>query len=127
MFAAADRTPTLALPADLALRAHPAQPYRHRPADTYQDYIILPGHINFGAGDVKTSTMVTKKIALSVPFVSSPMDTVTESQTAIHMALFGGLGIVHCNNSIEGEHPAVTPRRPTPSMPSRGPARRADA
>ena len=102
------------------LLAHPA-------ADTYQDYIILPGHINFGAGDVKTSTMVTKKIALSVPFVSSPMDTVTESQTAIHMALFGGLGIVHCNNSIEGEHPAVTPRRPTPSMPSRGPARRADA
>jgi len=68
---------------------------------TYQDFIILPGHINFGAAEVKTKTMVTKKIALSVPFVSSPMDTVTESQTAIHMALFGALGIVHCNNSIE--------------------------
>jgi hypothetical protein len=46
----------LALPADLALRAHTAQPCRHPPADTYQDYIILPGHINFGAEQVDTST-----------------------------------------------------------------------
>ena len=45
-----------ALPADLALRAHTAQPCRHPPADTYQDYIILPGHINFGAEQVDTST-----------------------------------------------------------------------
>eukprot|EP00964_Phaeocystis_antarctica_P126679 scaffold90334_cov66-Phaeocystis_antarctica.AAC.4 len=56
MFAAADQTPTLALPADLSLRAHPAQPCCHRPADTYQDYIILPGHIDFGAEQVDTST-----------------------------------------------------------------------
>jgi IMP dehydrogenase len=68
---------------------------------TYQDYIILPGHINFGADSVDTSTQVTKKLRLNVPFVSSPMDTVTEAQMAIYMALFGGLGIVHCNNTIE--------------------------
>jgi len=68
---------------------------------TYQDYIILPGHINFGAEAVDTSTQVTRKLKLNVPFVSSPMDTVTEAQMAIYMALFGGLGIVHCNNTIE--------------------------
>ena len=53
---------------------------------------------------------VTKKLRLNVPFVSSPMDTVTEAQMAIYMALFGGLGIVHCNNTIEGERSQPLPR-----------------
>ena len=75
---------------------------------TYSDYIILPGHITFGADDVNLRTLCTKRIALNAPFVSSPMDTVTEANMAIHMALFGGLGIIHCNNTIEGacSHPA---------------------
>ena len=69
---------------------------------TYSDYIILPGHINFAAGDVNLRCLATKGLALNMPFISSPMDTVTEAQMAIHMALFGGLGIVHCNNTAEG-------------------------
>lgn len=67
---------------------------------TYNDFIVLPGFIDFAASDVNVSGHFTKKIRLTVPIASSPMDTVTENDMARAMALMGGIGIIHNNCPI---------------------------
>jgi len=69
---------------------------------SFDDILINPRLSNIESRkDVSLKTQLTKDIALHLPLISSPMDTITEDKMAIEMALNGGLGIIHRYNTIE--------------------------
>jgi len=70
-------------------------------AITFRDVILLPGWSEVDPKEVEVKTKATKNYFINVPFISSPMDTVTESEMAIALARQGGLGILHRNCSIQ--------------------------
>ncbi len=49
------------------------------------------------------STQFTRNIKLNLPIASAAMDTVTEADMAIQMALHGGIGVIHKNLTSEEE------------------------
>lgn len=64
---------------------------------TYDDVLLLPQYSEVLPRDVDTKTHLTKGIKLNIPLVSAAMDTITEHEMAIKLALYGGIGIIHKN------------------------------
>ena len=60
-------------------------------AYTYDDVIIMPGLVRNSSTEVSLESRISKRVRLQVPLMSSPMDTVTEHEMAIGMALQGVL------------------------------------
>jgi IMP dehydrogenase len=68
---------------------------------TFDDVLLEPAYSDVVPRDVDIRTQLTANISLNNPIVSSPMDTVTESELAIALAQEGGIGIIHKNMTIE--------------------------
>jgi IMP dehydrogenase len=68
---------------------------------TFDDVLLLPQMSDLLPSSCDVSTVLTPRIRLHIPLISSPMDTVTESRTAIAIAQLGGIGFVHRNLPIE--------------------------
>jgi IMP dehydrogenase len=68
---------------------------------TFDDVLLEPAYSEVVPRDVNVRTQLTRSIRLNIPVLSSPMDTVTESELAIALAQEGGLGVIHKNMSVE--------------------------
>lgn len=64
---------------------------------TFDDVSLATLYSDILPKDADTSTALSEQLRLSIPVVSSDMDTVTESRMAKTMALNGGLGLIHYN------------------------------
>ncbi|WHQ37151.1 IMP dehydrogenase [Spiroplasma sp. SV19] len=67
---------------------------------TFDDLLLVPQKSDILPYQIDLRTKITKNIELNIPFLSSAMDTVTESKLAIAIAREGGIGIIHKNLSI---------------------------
>src|SRR5207245_4583259 len=68
---------------------------------TFDDVLLEPAYSDVVPRDVDIRTQLSRNVCLNIPIISSPMDTVTESELAIALAQEGGMGIIHKNMTIE--------------------------
>ncbi len=72
-------------------------------AVTFDDVLLVPAYSEVVPRQVDVCSRLTRNIAINIPLVSAPMDTVTESALAISIAQEGGIGIIHKNMSAEAQ------------------------
>ncbi|MEP0562514.1 MAG: IMP dehydrogenase, partial [Qipengyuania citrea] len=74
---------------------------------TFDDVLLRPAESDILPSLANTATRLTRDIGLSIPVVSSAMDTVTEADMAIAMAQLGGIGVLHRNLEVDEQVAAV--------------------
>ena len=74
---------------------------------TFDDVLLIPKYSDVLPSETDISLNLSKKINLKVPFLSSAMDTVTESKMAVAIAQAGGIGVIHRNLNIRKQSEEV--------------------
>ncbi len=74
---------------------------------TFDDVLLLPRYSNILPSETNIALDLSKNIKLKSPFLSSAMDTVTESSMAIAMAKSGGIGVIHRNLSVKSQNKEI--------------------
>src|SRR5437762_9572992 len=70
---------------------------------TFDDVLLEPAYSDVVPAETDVRTRLTRTIAINLPILSSPMDTVTESDLSIALAQEGGIGIIHKNLSVQAQ------------------------
>jgi len=70
---------------------------------TFDDVLLTPRYSSVLPSETNLNTILDGNLKLNIPFVSSAMDTVTESKMAIAIGKAGGLGVIHRNLSIKSQ------------------------
>lgn len=68
---------------------------------TFDDVLLEPAYSELMPRQIDVRTQLTARIALNIPLLAAPMDTVTEAELAIALAQEGGIGIIHKNMPAE--------------------------
>ncbi len=70
---------------------------------TFDDVRLRSGYSETMPDEVDLESKFSKNVSLKIPVVSAAMDTVTEHEMGIGMALLGGIGVIHKNMSPEDQ------------------------
>ncbi len=70
---------------------------------SFDDVLLVPQYSDIESRSQVSLDCKLGNIALSLPVISSPMDTVTEDRMSIEISEHGGVGIIHRYNTIEGQ------------------------
>ncbi|AKG38675.1 MAG: IMP dehydrogenase [Infirmifilum sp.] len=68
---------------------------------SFDDILILPRYSDVSISEIDVSTKLAPKLDLSLPLLSSPMDTVTGREMALTLGEIGGLGVLPRNLPID--------------------------